>query len=84
MITAAETLTKNPADIAALLSVMDVSDGDANIFTTVCVDGDAKRAMRITGTHPVVLNHSSAKSVSTLVAPLWRRLKMIRIKDDIA
>ena len=72
MITVAETFTKNLADIVASFSVMDVNDGDADIFTIVCADGDAKHAMRITGTHPVVLNHSSAKSVATSVAPLWR------------
>ena len=72
MIAAAEKPAKNPADIVALLSVMDVNDGDADIFTTVCADGDAKYAMRVTGTHPVVPNHSSARSVATSVAPLRR------------
>ena len=72
MITAAEKPTKNPADTKALLSVMDVNDGDADIFTTVCADEDAKHAMRITGARPVVPNHSSARSVATSVAPLRR------------
>ena len=41
MITAAEKPTRSPADTVALLSVMDVNDGDADICTTVCADGGA-------------------------------------------